>query len=65
MRKELLYIAGAISFVSCKPASEITEVSAPATTVKTDKYETIDMSYLDKSVRPQDDFFQYSNGTCI
>lgn len=65
MRKEFLYIAGAIAFVSCKPASEITEVNPAATTVKTDKYQTVDLSYLDKSIRPQDDFFQYSNGTWI
>jgi len=26
---------------------------------------SIDLSYLDKSIRPQEDFFQYSNGTWI
>jgi putative endopeptidase len=27
--------------------------------------ESIDLSYLDKTIRPQDDFFQFSNGTWI
>lgn len=28
-------------------------------------YETIDESYLDKSIRPQDDFFLFANGTWV
>lgn len=65
MKKELIYIAGAVLLFACKPAEEVTEANASKTTVKTDKYETIDVSYLDQSTRPQDDFFQFSNGTWI
>lgn len=32
---------------------------------KPEKNYTIETAYLDKSVRPQDDFFQYANGTWI
>lgn len=65
MKRELIYIAGAAILFACKPSAEITEANPSKTTVKTDNYQTIDVSYLDQTVRPQDDFFQFSNGTWI
>lgn len=65
MKKELIYLAGAALLFACKPASEVTEAKPSKTTIKTDNYQTIDVSYLDQSVRPQDDFFQFSNGSWI
>jgi len=34
-------------------------------TEKTHEFTTINVEYLDRSVKPQDDFFQFSNGTWI
>lgn len=65
MKNNLLYIAGAVMLFACKPSSEITQVDPGKTTVKTDQYQTIDASYLDMATRPQDDFFQFANGTWI
>ena len=33
--------------------------------VNTENYSTIDLAYLDASVKPQEDFFQFANGTWI
>lgn len=65
MKTKLMYIVGAALLFACKPAAEVTEANPSKTTIKTDNYQTIDLSYLDQSTRPQDDFFQFSNGTWI
>lgn len=45
---------------SSKTAKDTKIQEAPSNGTK-----TVDLSYMDKSVRPQDDFFQFANGTWI
>lgn len=53
------------SLVACQPKPET--ASQPTTAASTPevsgKPTSIDVSYMDLSVKPQDDFFQFSNGT--
>lgn len=46
-------------------ASAIALVLAACGTKKSNDYSTISLDYLDKSVKPQEDFFQFSNGSWI
>jgi putative endopeptidase len=53
---------GAIAFVACDVAKETAEEIVNET-VTSAVGETIDLDYMDASVRPQDDFFMFANGT--
>ncbi len=55
----------AASLVACqpKPESASPSTAAASTPETTSKPTSIDVSYMDLSVKPQDDFFQFSNGT--
>lgn len=46
-------------------ASAMVLVLAACGTKKSNDYTTISLDYLDKSVKPQEDFFQFSNGSWI
>lgn len=48
--------------VSC---SNMKQNKSEIVTSQTSNLSTFDVNYLDKSVRPQDDFFQFSNGTWV
>ena len=65
MRKDLIYLTGALLFVSCKPSFEVVESNVSRTKEELDQYKTINLSYIDHSIKPQNDFFQFSNGTWI
>lgn len=63
MMKTKLYVSISIigtALVSCNPKSVSQNSTTPE---KTTTNTTIDVSFMDKSVRPQDDFFQFANGT--
>ncbi len=65
MRKDLIYLTGALLFVSCKPSFEVVESNVSRTKEELDQYKTINLSYIDRSIKPQNDFFQFSNGNWI
>ena len=65
MRKDLIYLTGALLFVSCKPSFEVVESNVSRTKEELDQYKTINLSYIDRSIKPQIDFFQFSNGNWI
>jgi putative endopeptidase len=46
-------------------ASSVALILAACGTKKTNEFTTINVEYLDKSVKPQEDFFQFANGTWI
>jgi len=46
-------------------ASSIALALASCVTKKTNEFTTINIEYLDKSVKPQEDFFQFANGNWI
>ncbi len=48
--------------LACETAKEMIEETTSSSEFK---YETIDIAYMDTSVRPQDDFFMYANGTWV
>ena len=48
--------------ISC---SNMKQNKSDVTSSEKGKTTTFDVNYLDKSVRPQDDFFQFSNGTWV
>lgn len=59
-----LFALSAVMLVGCGPTKDkTTEVQEQQE--QSEKDYTIETAYLDKSVRPQDDFFQYANGTWI
>ena len=59
--KITLYTITAVTIAACGSTKDNTaEVQE-----QPEKNYTIETAYLDKSVRPQDDFFQYANGTWI
>lgn len=74
MKKILYGTAIAAIIVSCDASKKVTE-SANNKPSKDDinvtdnnpqkNMETIDPTYLDRSIRPQDDFFMFSNGTWV
>ena len=53
------------SLVACQPKPETASPSTAATSTPevSGKTTSIDVSYMDLSVKPQDDFFQFANGT--
>lgn len=55
----------ATSLIACQPKSvvEAPEKLVSSTSDLASKPTTIDVSYMDLSVKPQDDFFQFANGT--
>lgn len=60
----ILIIAAGLTIVSCETAKETaTEVTDVAVNSATNQ--TIDLDYLNTEVRPQDDFFEFSNGSWI
>ncbi len=66
MKKTFIPLLAVLTFLSCDSAKKITEelvVEETATSQR--RSETIDIAYLNNSVRPQDDFFEFSNGTWI
>lgn len=62
-KKTILALSiGAIALVACDVVKETAEGIANET-VTSAVGETIDLDYMDASVRPQDDFFMFANGT--
>ncbi len=53
---------GAVALIACDTVKQTTEEVATEV-ASTLLSETIDLDYMDKSIRPQDDFFKFSNGT--
>lgn len=66
MKKYILFFASAIALTACDAVKETstTSVSESKETTQASN-QTIDLDYLDRSIRPQDDFFQFSNGTWV
>lgn len=70
-RKFLLFIPigiGIATVIGCKKTEEVVKEgsgSAGTSASSSKKYQSIDVDYLDRSTRPQDDFFQFANGTWI
>ncbi len=64
-KKTILALSiGAVALASCETVKETTEeVATEAVATATGK--TIDLDYMDQSVRPQDDFFMFANGTWV
>lgn len=61
--KHVLFTALGTGIISsCNEAKEVAEEIMEETNLTS---QTIDLSYMDNSVRPQDDFFQFSNGTWL
>lgn len=65
MMKQFAILAlGSGILVACNPKTTDSASNAASTaTGKPAKQSSINVAYMDKSVRPQDDFFQFSNGT--
>ena len=64
MIKFILPIALIALVTSCDTTKKATEESSSAevSSEESSKFTSIDIEYIDQSVRPQDDFFQFSNG---
>ncbi len=65
MIKKTKWIAlsiGAVTLIACDTVKQTSEELATELT-STLLSETIDLDYMDKGIRPQDDFFKFSNGT--
>lgn len=63
---KLILLITPITLVGCKQEKEVVAVQsfAPANVVKTE-LSTIDLSFMNKTIRPEDDFFLFSNGNWI
>jgi putative endopeptidase len=63
---KLILLIAPITLVGCKQEKEVAAVQsfAPANVVKTE-LSTIDLSFMNKTIRPEDDFFLFSNGNWI
>ena len=63
---KLILLIAPITLVGCKQEKEVVAVQsfAPANAVKTE-LSTIDLSLMNKTIRPEDDFFLFSNGNWI
>ncbi len=69
MKKIILPISLLIAMTSCDSAKNAETSSSQENTTTSSsvskKSETIDLDYLNTAVRPQDDFFEFANGTWI
>lgn len=68
MRNKLIFGFGAlIALSACDSASKVAENTTQESVrpAKPMRKTTVDFTYVDKSVRPQDDFFMYSNGNWV
>lgn len=69
MKKHWIYSLSAIvALTSCdtmKKEAETVVEDAKEEVVELASQQTIDVDYMDAGIRPQDDFFQFSNGTWI
>ena len=67
MNKFILPIGIAIAMTSCDTTKNVVEEVVEETVVIAEDAanisQTIDLDYLNTTVRPQDDFFEFSNGT--
>ncbi|MBQ0152680.1 MAG: M13 family peptidase, partial [Chryseobacterium sp.] len=64
----VLAFSGIVLLNSCGSTSKVVVDQATVTTTpekKEIKEEGINLSYMDKSVRPQDDFFSFVNGNWV
>jgi len=62
MKNICIVLAGVTLLSACQPATDSAEVAArPAVPLESG----IDFAGMDRSVRPQDDFFAYANGTWV
>ena len=59
----LAVVAASVAGCSPKTHTETPEKVAATVTEVSSKPTSIDVSYMDLSVKPQDDFFQFANGT--
>ena len=57
---KLILLIAPITLVGCKQEKEVVAVQsfAPANVVKTE-LSTIDLSFMNKTIRPEDDFFLF------
>jgi len=53
------------ALVACKSTEEATDKTTENDTNVVEANQTISMDYLDQTTRPQDDFFQFANGTWV
>jgi len=65
--KYLLLGTVLIGFVACDSSKEVAtnQVKEGKTSSSSKNKESVDVSYIDNSVRPQDDFFMYANGNWV
>jgi putative endopeptidase len=67
--KQFILPLALLSFLwSCDASKTVTaepEQAAEATSISKDKSRTIDLDYLNASIKPQDDFFEFSNGSWL
>ena len=63
----ILAFSGIVFLSSCSSKNTAQSTTAPETqtTPATAKEEGLNLAYMDTSVRPQDDFFNYVNGNWI
>ena len=63
----ILAFSGIVFLSSCSSKNTAQSTTAPETqtTPATAKEEGLNLSYMDTSVRPQDDFFNYVNGNWV
>lgn len=62
----ILAFAGLLTAHSCESAKPVAKTETKTTATPERKYsEGINLSYMDTSVRPQDDFFTYVNGNWV
>ena len=66
MNKFILSLAILLIIVSCNSTMEANDISSnEGITNQTQTSQTIDLDYLNIDIRPQDDFFEFANGTWI
>ncbi|MBP5984363.1 MAG: M13 family metallopeptidase [Fluviicola sp.] len=69
MKKQLVFVAAGSFLFSCKPTDKTVVTPTEKTSVQqtttpiNGALKSIDLAYMDKTMKPQDDFFQFSNGT--
>ncbi len=65
MKKIILPFILFTTLMSCDSSKKITQKENSVKENNKEKTETIDLDYLNTSVRPQDDFFEFANGTWV